>query len=376
MEIIVTIAYYFLVRLIFVDYKWLKFNAFWGFVVFGIYGGAALLEVIGLGQYTPYSKSMFVQAYVVQMAPEFGGLVKSVNVKANEPISKGDTLFQMDPAPWQYKVDELEAQLAEAGTNVAILSKQVDEAKSSIVRIEVDLATAVTEYKQISAAAEKRAAAKIRVEQASKKVEEFRAELDGARSNLHIAELSYSSEIDGQPTAIAEVIANLEKEKYHLKATTIVAPSDGYVVNLQLHAGSYVRLKAPLMAFVSTDEYWLAATITQRGMQHVSLGDTAYVAFSMYPGEIFKAVVVSAVWGNGNAQGLPSGHIPRQWRENPSDDFMVRLRLIDEKPDSPVRFGSNGLAAIITKDALDILVIIRRIELQTESFMYYVYNPF
>ena len=50
MEIIVTIAYFFLVRMIFFDYKLLRFNLFWKFVVFGIYAGAALTEIIALGQ--------------------------------------------------------------------------------------------------------------------------------------------------------------------------------------------------------------------------------------------------------------------------------------------------------------------------------------
>jgi multidrug resistance efflux pump len=130
------------------------------------------------------------------------------------------------------------------------------------------------------------------------------------------------------------------------------------------------------MSFVSTEKYWLAATVTQRGMGHVQQGDTAQVAFAMYPGEVFDAVVESAVWGNGNAQGIPSGQIPKQWRIKPSNDFMVRLRLIDEKPDKPVRFGANGQVAIFTKDAADLFVALRKIELQTESFLYYLYNPF
>ena len=42
MEIIVTLAYFFLVRMIFFDYKLLNFNLFWKFVVFGLYTGAAI----------------------------------------------------------------------------------------------------------------------------------------------------------------------------------------------------------------------------------------------------------------------------------------------------------------------------------------------
>ena len=107
MEIIVTLAYFFLVRMVFFDYKLLRFNLFWKFVVFGIYAGAAMTEIIALGQYTPYSKELLVESRVLQIAPEFGGIVKEVQAKANVPLKKGDPLFLMDPAPRQAKVDEI-----------------------------------------------------------------------------------------------------------------------------------------------------------------------------------------------------------------------------------------------------------------------------
>ena len=114
MELLITIAYAFLIRLIFFDYKLLRFNLFWKFVVFGIWIGAALTEVLALGQFAPYSKSAFVQTYVVQMAPEWGGRVDDVLVKPNVPVKKGDPLFRMDPTEKQNTVDLYTAQLAAA----------------------------------------------------------------------------------------------------------------------------------------------------------------------------------------------------------------------------------------------------------------------
>ena len=49
MEILVTIAYVFLVRLVFFDYKLLRFTLAWKFAVFGLYAAAALTEIILLG---------------------------------------------------------------------------------------------------------------------------------------------------------------------------------------------------------------------------------------------------------------------------------------------------------------------------------------
>jgi hypothetical protein len=38
---------------------------FWKFVVFVIHTGAAMTEIIALGQYTPYSKELLVESRVL-----------------------------------------------------------------------------------------------------------------------------------------------------------------------------------------------------------------------------------------------------------------------------------------------------------------------
>ena len=45
----------------------------------------------------------------------------------------------MDPEPWQYTVDELEAKLTAASTNVAELNQQVEKAKARVNRTLSDL---------------------------------------------------------------------------------------------------------------------------------------------------------------------------------------------------------------------------------------------
>jgi len=54
---------------------------------------------------------------------------------------------------------------------------------------------------------------------------------------------------------------------------------------------------------------------------------------------------------------------------------MVRLEM-EQDPDYPLRFGASGLAAMYSSDAADVLVVLRQIELQSESFLNYLYNPF
>jgi len=376
MELLITIAYVFLVRLIFFDYKLIRYNLFWKFFTFGLWIAAAMTEIIALGQFAPYSKTMFVQSHVVQMAPEYGGLVEEVYVTPNQQVKKGAPLFQMAKDKWQYKVDELEAQLAAADTGVAELNQQVVEAKAAVKRVEASLEAAKDKAEQFTAAAQKNAVSLVRLEEVNKSLLVQEAELESAKARLRATEIALASEIDGKNPAVAEVLAGLDEAKYNLEQTTIVAPADGYVANLQLYPGSFVRLKQPIMSFVNSEDYWLVATVPQRGVQRLKTGDKAQVAFDMYPGKIFDAEVESIVWAAGEAQGIPSGNIPHVGQMKGSELFTVRLHMKDMDPEYPLRFGASGLAAMYSHDTAGFLVLLRQIELQSESFLNYLYNPF
>lgn len=376
MELLITIAYIFLVRLIFFDYKLLKYNLFWKFVTFGLWIAAAMTEVIFLGQYAPYSKAMFVQSYVVQMAPEFGGLVTEVYVTQNQPVKKGEPLFQMDPTQWQSKVDELEAQLAAADTGVAELNQQLAEASAAVKRVAASLAVARDKYAQIAAAAKKGAVSRLRLEEAGKDLQVQEADLESARAAEQAARIALDSKVGDQYTGVAEVLAGLAQAKYNLEHTTVRAPSDGYVSNLQLYPGAFTRLKQPIMSFVNSEQHWLLATVPQRGIQRLRPGDKAQVAFDMYPGKLFDAEVENVVWAVGDAQGIPGGVLPHTGQLKGSELFMVRLRMKQPDPEHPLRFGASGLVAMYSSDAADFLVLLRQIELQSESFLNYLYNPF
>jgi multidrug resistance efflux pump len=376
MELLITIAYFFLVRLIFFDFKLMKFNLFWKFIVFGLWVGAVLTEILSLGQYTPYSKEAFVQSYVVQMAPEYGGRVKEVFITSNTPIKKGDPLFQMDPESWQNKVNEYEALLASAGTNVQKLGQQILETKAGTARTRATLKGASAKYDMIRKAAEKNAVSKIHLEQIEQRVAVLKAQLQGNKAEEREAQLAFDSEVGDEHTEIAEVLAKLATAKYRLENTIIRAPSDGYVSNLQLYPGAFTRLKKPVITFINSEQYWIAAKMNQRGIQRVREGDHAEIAFDMYPGKVFPARVVSVIWANGNAQGVPSGLIPTEGSVSGGFDFMVRLHLTENHPDYPVRFGASGLVAVFTKEAPDFLVLLRQIEIHSESYLKYLFNPF
>ena len=137
MELLVTIAYFCLVWLIFYKFRLMRFNLFWKFVVFGLYCAAAMTEVIVLGQTTPYSKELMVERYVIRLAPEFGGIVSAVHAKPNVPMKKGEPIFSMDATPWQDKLDEAAAKLSAAQNNKKAAQAKLAEANLNLRDAEV-----------------------------------------------------------------------------------------------------------------------------------------------------------------------------------------------------------------------------------------------
>jgi len=415
-EVLITIAYFFFVRLVFYDYKLLRFNFFWKMAVFGLYFAAVLTEIILLGQYTPYSKELVVSNYVIQIAPEIGGEVTEVHVRPNTPIKKGEPLITMDPRREKNNVDKLEAQLVAARQSVKQLSAALDAADAQ-VRVEeqniveakadseaADQAMEAAKAEEIFAKQkydielkdyEQGAGSKLRTENTKRGwdvakanlasavadrarariVADSTAALDRAKAQQREAKAALESRINGVNTQVAQTEAELANARIALENRTILAPTDGYVVNLQIRTGQVVRLKQRMMTFVSTDEFRLFSKHRQKGIHWIRSGDEAEIAFEMYPGQVFSAEVVSVVWATPGAQGQIGGTI-REPKLEAQETYWVRLRRKEGYPDYPMTFGAVGVAAVYTSRSADALRFLRKLEIQSESFLNYIYNPF
>src|SRR3954471_10743048 len=97
---------------------WLVFSKFklvrWGWIsgTVAVLGGAFILAVfLAMFNYLTPSGSFTIVARVIEVTPNVSGQITDIPVKPNVPIKAGAVLFKIDPAPFQYKVDQLEASL-------------------------------------------------------------------------------------------------------------------------------------------------------------------------------------------------------------------------------------------------------------------------
>jgi len=249
----------------------------------------------------------------VQIVPNVAGEVTEIMVQANQHVSKGDVLYKIDSRQFQAAVDKLQAALE---LDKILLKQQQDLDRKKLGR---------------------------------------KVDLDTARANLESTR------------------AQLDSANYNLEQTTVRAPADGVVTNVEaLRPGARV-VAAPLrqsMAFVDNSKRIMAAQVQQIYMRYIEPGQPAEITFKMYPGKVYSATVESITPGSALGQISPTGLLPSAVPEVHGPMF-VRLILDDEQVANTLLAGSTGEVAIYSPRGKP-AQIIRKVMIRMSAIKNYI----
>lgn len=300
----------------------------------------------------PFTSDAYVQAYVVQVAAQVEGQVDTVHVHENEEVSAGQLLFVIDPRPFEHKIAQLEAKLALAVQRVAQMGSELVAAKAEIERSGADLAYAQAVYEQELLIFKKGSTTERRYLDALQKQKATLAQRDKAVALARQSEEALAARIGVEHALVAEVRAQLAQARLDLSWTRVTAPANGYITNLQLRSGSYVRVGQPVLTCIDTDQWWLVANFRENSLEQVRPGQPAGVSFNFQPGRIHLGRVQSVGYGVGQGQGVPSGELPQvrneeAWIRFPQR-FQVRI-VLDDPAAYPQRVGARAAVTIFTR---------------------------
>jgi multidrug resistance efflux pump len=363
--------------LIFFKLKLIRLTPGWG-IVFGFFViHLFLVFIIGLRFVTPNSANATVVQHTIQLIPRLPEptLVTAVLVEEGVHVKKGQALFQFDRRPYEYKVHQLEAQLAEAKQNVGVLKADMDAANAQLNKARSDLAYQQYQQRMFDTLAKEQAVRGEDVERTATQVAAAVASENGAVAQLEAARLKYQSEIDGIHTTVANLDAQLALAQYYLQNTTMEAPEDGRIINLQVRAGmvSGVLRAGGIAAFIVDADRYVLATFFQENLKWVRPGQPVEVALDLYPGQIFAGKVQDIWRGNGVGQYLPSDDIPKFHQPDPriaQGQYAVRIILADADQ-SKFPIGAQGTAAIYTSQGA--WAVLRRISIRAHSWLNWLY---
>ena len=376
MAITITVIYVAAVWLVFFRFKWLKFNIVWGVVSFWIGFHLLLIFMIGLRFDAPYTIDAHLIRNTIQIVPRLEGptLLKEVLVEANQPVKKGTPLYKFDTTIYDEKLAAAKAQLAAAEQNTRILDTDVQAAQDQLTQAQAQLAYAKSQQKRFTNLSSQGGARQEDVDKWNAEVEADTAAASAAEATLQKAQLAKDNNIDGVNTSVAQARAQVAEAQYYLDQTTIVAPTDGYIVSQQAYPGLVVgdfRVGA-IAAFITDNPPYMLGAFFQEHIKFVEPGQPVDIALDIDPGKILTGKVEAIWWATGQGQYVPSGRLPDFILPKLQGKFAVQVAFDD--PNAFLPAGAHGAVAIYTGRSAA-FELLRRINIRLYSWANFIF-PF
>ncbi len=310
---------------------------------------------------TPYTASARLQAFVVAVVPDVSGYVTEVPVKKNQLAQAGETLLQVETRRFELAVETAEAELELAGQDVGADTAAVATATARLSAARVALEQAQVQGARVFELEKKGTFAKARGDQARGILATAEAGVTEAQAELERAKQQLGGN-EAENPRVRRALAGLEQARLDLGRTTLVAPSRGYVGGLKIDEGAYVNAGQAAMTFISADDIWVEAFMTENNLGRIKIGDKVEIAFDAFPGDIFEGKVKSIAAGVSTGKVTNLGDLAtvektRGWLRDPQR-FPVVIETTDYTYDfdtvlasgTGVRLNSQADVIVYTGD--------------------------
>jgi multidrug resistance efflux pump len=259
---------------------------------------------------TPYTSQATVHAFIVRMAPEVAGRVLEVPVADNQRVKAGETLFRIDPQPYEIALKQAEARLASVGQTIGASTAAVTSAQERLIEAQAKLDNVRDQANRVLQLVEKGVYAKARADMATQELQVAEANAREAESEVERARQELGPQGQDNPQ-FREALATVEQAKLDLVHTTVVAPSDGVITNLQLIDGEFVAVGQAALTFIDTSDVWIDANFRENSLENIRAGDPVGLVLDTLPGLVYAAKVKSVGWGVSQGSVDPETGLPK-----------------------------------------------------------------
>jgi multidrug resistance efflux pump len=348
--LIIAFLYIFVAWLVFFSFKLLPWNWPWRIVTVLLGCFIVAVFVALLNTLTP-SGRIAVIGRVVEVTPNIAGTVTSIPVEPNVLVKGGTVLFQIDPTPYEAKVKQLQAAVAEARQKAEQLKSQVDLAVADVTGLKSQLDYAAKRRGDIEKLAQTSATSQFTLQDAIAKVDQLAAQLQAAEAREISARLALGSEIEGENTTVAQLNAQLENARWELEQTTVRAAGDGYVSVMALAVGARAVPFRAALSFILANELAIVGVFDQNGFKSIKPGVSVKLVFASRPGEIYYSAIKDVPQGTGQGQLAVSGTLARAEMVGTSTNYPASIDLPKDIDPDLLRLGMVGTATAFSDKA-------------------------
>ncbi|MFO1039934.1 MAG: HlyD family secretion protein [Geminicoccaceae bacterium] len=329
----------------------------------------------------PWTRDGQVQANVIQITPRVSGPIVDLPIVPNQTVRKGDLLFAIDPRTFAADLAGAEADLQNARDTIAALEQEVTASRAVIAQFEAQIAQVQTQIQAQQATVQD---AKSTYDRSAGLIGQggvSRQRLDDDKRNLDVAqagllriqaqltetqasksradaELQKALATLGAPGSenpqIRAAQARVDTARLNLEFTKVLAPTDGYIANLQLRVGSQAVANQPILALVDAGSYWIHGFFRETLVSGIEPGNRAVVTLMSYPDRPLEGVVESLGWGIARDNGstgfelLPVVAATFEWIRL-AQRVPVRVHLTSLPSDIALRVGTTASVLILGK---------------------------
>jgi len=320
----------------------------------------------------PRTDDASVRANYIEIAPEVSGRLVELPVKDNAFVKKGDLLFEIDPRPYEYALQQalsdqeaLEQQIIDAKrriaaqnsaaeaalagvhssrTGVKTAGSTIDVAKATVSRAQATVAAAEAQLKlatnnlhRIEPLLQKQYVTVEQIDQANTAVRVAQGNYDEAQAALAQSQAQLAQSILRQQeadSAAAESQAKLgqaihtidtvdtlmserpgkaakvDSARLDLERCRVVAPFNAYVNNMNISIGEYAHPGTPLFTLIDTRTWWVVANYRESKVKNIAIGSHVDVYLMGHPDRRFNGIVESIGYGVFPEDGAVTGGLP------------------------------------------------------------------
>jgi multidrug resistance efflux pump len=348
--LIILALYVVLLWLVFSKFKLVRFG--WISGIISALGGAFILAVfLAMFNHLTPAGGFTVVSRVIEITPNVSGQVIAIPVKPNEPVKAGAVLFRIDPTPFKYKVNQLEASLAHAKQQVKQLKASYEQASANVEALEKQYKFHTQRLADIKKLTGEQALSVFREQDTQVQYETVYAQLQAAQAAQENARLAMESEIGGVNTTVAQTEAQLDQAKWELDQTTIFAPHDGYATLIALNVGDRAAPTRSVMSFIASDDIIIVGMFSPNGFQTIKPGAHVKLVFDNDPGRIHEASIVTIPEGIGQGQVAVSGMLAKAGSIGGAKAYPAIISIPKGIERDKLRLGMPGSATVFSDKA-------------------------
>ena len=312
--------------------------------------GGGIYFYITSGRYQS-TDDAYAQAATVSISANVAGRVSEIEVRDNELVQRGATLFKLDDAPYRIAVSDAAARLADTRLQIESLKSTYRQRQVELRAARDTQSYAQQQYDRQTRLLASGIASRAQFDQAAHALDAARQQVANVQQQIGVALANLGGDPNIAPERhplVAQAQAALDRAQLNLSYTVISAPTDGVVAKVeQLQVGDTIAASAPVFALVSTRDVWIEANFKEVQLARMRPGQAATVEIDRYPGRRFAAEVTSVSPSTGSQFSLlPPENATGNWVKV-VQRVPVRLQLADVDAGFLLQ---AGLSANVTVD--------------------------